>query len=445
MLPIPLLLLSLFVLGVVLGAVVNWAAYTLAWTPRAISPWARPADQAPPRRWSDRTPLWGWWGLRRESHLHGRAFWLRPILVEASMGGAVAWLGWWEIVHRGLTSQQWLALTNLGVTPPGIEAPYWTGWATFGVHTVLLCFMVAASLIDIDEKIIPDAITVPGTLLGLILAAVLPMGLLPHCDVRLQEPIAGVEASGGNFARAGIGAYVEPVAAGSPNETSADLAGAPHWKGLLIGWGCFALWCVALTPRIWRGRRGWGKALSVLAARVMREVARPPLLWIEVLGAIGIAAVWWVGGAAWCGLLTSLIGMVGAGAIVWAVRIFGSAALQREAMGFGDVTLMMMVGSYLGWQAGVMAFFIAPFAGLVGGVAQLIFRRDDMIPYGPFLCLASAAVAVGWGEIWNAESVQVNFSVPWLVPAALGVCLTLLYPFLLVWRQIKNLRGGSDE
>ena len=38
-------------------------------------------------------------------------------------------------------------------------------------HLVLISLMLVASLIDADEKIIPDAITVPGTLLGLLLAA----------------------------------------------------------------------------------------------------------------------------------------------------------------------------------------------------------------------------------------------------------------------------------
>ena len=53
--------------------------------------------------------------------------------------------------------------------------------------------MAAASLIDIDEKTIPDEITVPGTLLGLALAAVMPMALLPHVAVRPTAPPVGVE------------------------------------------------------------------------------------------------------------------------------------------------------------------------------------------------------------------------------------------------------------
>ena len=51
---------------------------------------------------------------------------------------------------------------------------------------------------------------------------------------------------------------------------------------------------------------------------------------------------------------------------MWAVRLIGTAALRREAMGFGDVTLMMMIGTFLGWQACSDLFFLAPFAGTGG-------------------------------------------------------------------------------
>ncbi len=91
---------------------------------------------------------------------------------------------------------------------------------------------------------------------------------------------------------------------------------------------------------------------------------RAPRL-IGLVGFAAIAGVWYRGGESWLGLLTALVGMVGGGAMVWAVRIVGSAALRKEAMGFGDVTLMMMIGAFLGWQPTIFIFFIAPFAGLV--------------------------------------------------------------------------------
>lgn len=170
--------------------------------------------------------------------------------------------------------------------------------------------------------------------------------------------------------------------------------------------------------------------------RVAREMRRSPLIWIWLGGTVLILGVWAIGGGAWTGLLTALIGMIGSGVMIWAVRIVGSAALSREAMGFGDVTLMMMIGAFLGWQAGVIVFFVSPFAGLVAGILQLVLRRDDMIPYGPFLCLGTLGVMLYWGNVWNRF--QDLFSIWWLVPAVLLVCVAMLGGMLTAWRLVRR-------
>jgi prepilin signal peptidase PulO-like enzyme (type II secretory pathway) len=155
------------------------------------------------------------------------------------------------------------------------------------------------------------------------------------------------------------------------------------------------------------------------------------------MGTAAIVFTWALGGHGnWAGMLTSLIGMAASGALVWAVRLIGTAALRREAMGFGDVTLMMMIGSFLGWQAGIMLFFLAPFAGLVVGLQQFLFKRDDVIPYGPFLCLAATVVVVAWAPIWNWA--QPLFNLGPLVPAVLVVCLAMLGLVLALWQAIKT-------
>jgi hypothetical protein len=105
-------------------------------------------------------------------------------------------------------------------------------------------------------------------------------------------------------------------------------------------------------------------------------------------------------------------------------------------MGFGDVTLMMMIGAFLGWQAGLVVFFFAPFAGLAVGVVRWALHSDDVIPYGPFLCLAALGVVVGWAAVWNR--VQAAFSIGWLVPAAFFVCLLLMGLMLAGWQTIKE-------
>jgi prepilin signal peptidase PulO-like enzyme (type II secretory pathway) len=154
--------------------------------------------------------------------------------------------------------------------------------------------------------------------------------------------------------------------------------------------------------------------------------------------------LWLVGGPARrTGLVTALVGLAASGGIVWAVRLIGTAALKREAMGFGDVTLMMMIGTFLGWQACLILFFLAPFAGLIVGLMQFVLRRDDVIPYGPFLCLAAAVVVVAWAPIWNWA--RPMFELGWLVPIVLVVCLVLLGLVLAIWQVIKGLLFGWES
>ena len=93
--PLEVRLAILFVIGAAVGSLVNWAVYALAYHPRAVGPWRRPATGAPPRRWFDRLPIVGWLGLRREAALHGTGFWVRPMLVELCIGLGFAALYWW--------------------------------------------------------------------------------------------------------------------------------------------------------------------------------------------------------------------------------------------------------------------------------------------------------------------------------------------------------------
>lgn len=438
--PQPAALALTFLVGVIAGALVNWAVYGFAWNRRAISPWGPRDERASARRASDRIPILGWWGLRRDAVVHGPRFWVRPMAVELLMGVGFAALYWWEVEHQGLLAEQFAAFAQ-GALPPGaVVAPVWITLATFASHALLLTLMAAASLIDIDEKLIPDEVTVPGTLLGLTLATLLPMSLLPQAAIRDAAPPVGVEVALPPQLNAGGGTLtVEPTTFAAPAEWPAALTGPHNPRALAIGLGCYALWGFALTPRLWRKRRGLAFGLGVLLARVRRELARPPLLWIMLVGFAAITAVWFYDGAAWAGLLTALVGMIGASALVWAMRIVGSAALRREALGFGDVLLMMMIGTFIGWQAGVMVFFLSPFAALFVGLLQLILRRDDEIYYGPFLCLATLAVVVRWGHFWNADTpLQQVFGEWWLVPTMLAAAVVLLGAMLVLWRNLKE-------
>jgi leader peptidase (prepilin peptidase)/N-methyltransferase len=77
--------------------------------------------------------------------------------------------------------------------------------------------------------------------------------------------------------------------------------------------------------------------------------------------------------------------------------IIGDFIFRKESMGGGDIKLLAMAGSILGWKAVLVTFFIAPVMALVPGLFVLLFKKSHIIPYGPFLSLA-LVVSLFWGD-----------------------------------------------
>jgi leader peptidase (prepilin peptidase) / N-methyltransferase len=99
---------------------------------------------------------------------------------------------------------------------------------------------------------------------------------------------------------------------------------------------------------------------------------------------------------------------VGAGAIAIAGWL-GEVALKKEAMGFGDVTLMAVVGGAVGPNRALMTIFIGALIGAVVFVAVVYpiawlrarSRQAEfvppLVPFGVFLAPA-AVIALLWGD-----------------------------------------------
>jgi leader peptidase (prepilin peptidase)/N-methyltransferase len=96
----------------------------------------------------------------------------------------------------------------------------------------------------------------------------------------------------------------------------------------------------------------------------------------------------------WDGLISAGIGLFSAGFLVLAVALLGAVIFQREAMGFGDVSLMAMIGAFFGWKVALMAFFVAPFLGLLYGLPLLLMEDEHVMPYGPWLSLGAIITLV---------------------------------------------------
>jgi prepilin signal peptidase PulO-like enzyme (type II secretory pathway) len=405
---------GVFVLGLAAGGGVNWAIYSLAWLARPISPWGRPHEKAPPRAWSDRLPVVGWLGLARESSLHGQLFWLRPPLLELSLAAGLAALYWWEVEQ--------LALLPAAAPPfPKAALQAMAQWQ-FLAHAVLIVLMTAATFIDFDEKTIPDSITIPGTLIGLALAAFAPLSALP---VMVKLP-------------AGAGFTLGPLLFAAPESFP---AWAHTWQGPALATLGICAWCAALVPATATLRRGWIKGVQFYVASVVRAPHWRLLLVLASVVSGLIWGVWFAGGLRWEALFTSVVGLVFGGALIWAVRIVGTAALREEAMGFGDVTLMAMIGSFLGWQPALMIFFLSPGAALFIALAQWVITGRRDIAFGPYLCLASVIVIVRWTDVWGFAAGI--FSMGPLVLAILAVCLTLMLGLLMMLRIVRQLLSGE--
>ncbi|QDU64494.1 Type 4 prepilin-like proteins leader peptide-processing enzyme [Planctomycetes bacterium Pan216] len=101
------------------------------------------------------------------------------------------------------------------------------------------------------------------------------------------------------------------------------------------------------------------------------------------------------------GLLNSILGFLAGGGVVWIIRALCSWVFGKEAMGFGDVTLMAMVGSFVGWQTVIIAFFLAPVSALVVGVLGFLLGGRLELPFGPHLSLATVFCLFFWKPIWR--------------------------------------------
>ena len=146
-------------------------------------------------------------------------------------------------------------------------------------------------------------------------------------------------------------------------------------------------------------------------------------------------------------LLASLAGCLVGGGATWLIRAVGSAVFRREAMGFGDVKLMGMVGAFLGWQAALLTMFLGCLFGAVIGGLGAVSGRGTVIPFGPYLALGAVTslflrepivtlVFTTWPE-WQRRNPS---SQAWLVAFATGSLLLLFF----VVRRGRNGGNHSD-
>lgn len=99
-------------------------------------------------------------------------------------------------------------------------------------------------------------------------------------------------------------------------------------------------------------------------------------------------------------LLASLLGLAVGGGVTWGVRALGSAVFRKEAMGFGDVKLMAMIGAFLGWQGALLSLFLGcVFGAIVGAGLALRGSAQARIPFGPYLAMGAVTSLFGGAQL----------------------------------------------
>ena len=266
-----------FVLGAVTGSFLNVCIHRLPrgfllHTPPSHCPFCNE-----PIRWHDNIPIVSYLALGRRCRFCGVRISPRYALVEGLTGALFAYIAW--------------------RTACGRDADY----VRLGVYSALAAALVAASFVDIEFRIIPDEISIPGAMLAPVVSVLFPS---LH---DLHDPV-----------------FVVPIAQ-------------------LFGTG---------------------------------PTDSPQL----------------------CGLIGSVVGIVFGAGVIWALGVVGRALFRKEAMGFGDVKLMALVGGVLGWKLALLGIVLASFLGAAVGVVVLAVTRQRRIPFGPYLSAGALLAALHAGE-----------------------------------------------
>jgi len=165
--PAAIFLLFVFAFGLVVGSFLNVLIARLPFEKSVIWPGSRCFICLQSLRFADNLPILGYLRLRGRCRLCGATFSSRYLWVELATGLAFVGLFVAEITF------------NTGEAP-GLKNAMWGGvptlnaWILFFVHSFLLAMLIAASVIDLQFKIVPAQITITGTLAGLIASTLLP-------------------------------------------------------------------------------------------------------------------------------------------------------------------------------------------------------------------------------------------------------------------------------
>ncbi|MEM9914129.1 MAG: prepilin peptidase [Planctomycetota bacterium] len=382
-------LILLTVWGACVGSFLNVVIYRVPAGLSVISPPSRCPGCEKKLAAYDNVPVLGWLWLKGKCRNCKMKISVQYPLVESATA----------LLFFGLTYAYYF--TDLRMPFAGSELV--DTWPVLAVHLVLLSCMIAATMIDAKLYIIPLSLTwiaagvailvLPGSVaMGWVPAELLAVGQSYDMLIPVTDQIGLAIGGTAGLIVAIILLQMKILPLSFAEEIPLPEGADPDDPNLIL---------VHPHPRREIGKEllflifplvgaGVGFVLDqfVFAAEATAEgeVVRDPL-W-QAIGGV-------------------LLGYLAGGGIVWATRVLGTLGFGKEAMGLGDVHLMAAVGAVIGWRDTTLAFFIAPFFGIIAavvtaGVAALVKGKVRVIPYGPYLCGATLVVMIWRQPILDA-------------------------------------------
>lgn len=445
----------LFAFGACLGSLVNVLVYRLPLGMGVVTPPSRCTSCGTRLTWRENFPVFGWLCLGGKCRFCRSPVSAEYPIVEAMVGFLFVVLYAYLYAEPSIYPGKWLDAGGLSfaIRPEWAWQGFAKTWPIFIVWLLLATCLVAILLVDSKTFMIPLPLVWWPAVFGLVGH----VGFAVYCEYVHKGPpivnvpgwswaiatpkeyqwpmiggsiggIVGIGISSVLLAKGKIkrsfhdyeawekehlgtpvaGPGIEGEKSGGPGdvasaapETSQDQADLwtqyPHARREMVREFLFLAPCVGLALA--------GAALATNLAGPwtfdpVKQVSVPSVLaplWLVVLSGV---------------LMGYLIG----GGVVWAIRLFGTLAFGKEAMGLGDVHMMAAVGACLGWIDATLAFFVAAFVGLIWNLGQVFRDAKRPLPYGPYLAVATLLVMLGKFWIEKGINLGMRFEAPLNLP-----------------------------
>lgn len=380
----------IFLFGACIGSFLNVVIYRLPRGESLSFPGSRCPACGRGIRWYDNIPILSWFALRGRCRQCKAPISPRYVIIEATTA----------VLVSGLYVCYYVLKLRHGA------GEFRDTWPMFISHAALLCGLLACTAVDLELWIIPLEVMWFCSLVGVAAAAFRPAAFLPNHFLPAISPtlIAAAVAAviGLVIAKLLVRWHIiqpsflgvdEPAPARAKDKTAGGRnrgPDAPAGKAPIRSVAITAEQGISPRKEILREVLFLMPAiiLSIAAAALLRHVPGVARAWSSLLDAAAHPSLAPRLSAAGSAVFGYVIG----GLWIWGVRILGTLAFGKEAMGLGDTHILAAVGAVAGWIVPSLAFFVAPFLGLLWALYLWLRHSQRELPYGPWLASGTLVV-----------------------------------------------------